>query len=58
MTMITFQRHFFDHTMEVTFFTPKLDGNQCSFKLYDLNRDDRITKDELFAVFGDNKKTT
>ncbi|KAH3889116.1 hypothetical protein DPMN_013165 [Dreissena polymorpha] len=38
-------------------FTLSLEVDRCNFNLYDVDRDDVITKEELVAVFGDNKNT-
>ncbi|KAH3876840.1 uncharacterized protein LOC127868059 [Dreissena polymorpha] len=43
---------------QMKFFTLSLDVNKCNFNLYDANRDDFLTKEELVTVFGDNTNTT
>ncbi|KAH3736705.1 hypothetical protein DPMN_043278 [Dreissena polymorpha] len=43
---------------EQKFFTLSLEVDKCNFNLYDVDRDDVITKEELVAVFGDDTKTT
>ncbi|KAH3889108.1 hypothetical protein DPMN_013157 [Dreissena polymorpha] len=42
---------------QIQFFTLSLDVNKCNFNLYDANRDDLLTKEELVAVFGENTNT-
>ncbi|KAH3889122.1 uncharacterized protein LOC127867998 [Dreissena polymorpha] len=43
---------------QMKLFTLSLEVDKCNFNLYDVDRDDLITKEELVAVFGDNKNTT
>jgi hypothetical protein len=38
-------------------FKVKLYVNPCTFKIYDANEDDMITRDELEAIFGDGETT-
>lgn len=39
-------------------FTLNLDVSECDFNVYDVTRDNGITKKELVAVIGDNRETT